>query len=140
MPSPASRSAATRSSLATFARYFVGGLVATAVHIGVLTLLVELADVPPLAATSIGFCLAVVANYCSQYYWAFRARGAHRSLFPRYVAVTVTMLGVNAILFHLLTAELGIQYVVAQLVSTGIVMFCNFTVNKLYTFAGRPVS
>jgi putative flippase GtrA len=118
----------------TFGRYVIGGLAATIAHILVLILLVEQFGVNPSAATSIGFCIAVVINYSFQYYWTFAAKGSHAKIFSRYVIVTFAMLGVNLVLFWVLTHPVRLPYLYAQLVATGVIMFCNFAINKLYTF------
>jgi putative flippase GtrA len=118
----------------TFGRYVIGGLAATIAHILVLMLLVEQFGVNPSVATSIGFCIAVVINYNFQYYWTFAAKGSHAKIFSRYVIVTFAMLGVNLVLFWVLTHPVRLPYLYAQLVATGVIMFCNFAINKLYTF------
>jgi putative flippase GtrA len=119
----------------TFGRYVVGGLAATIAHILVLMLLVERFAVNQSIATSIGFCVAVFVNYNFQYYWTFAAKGPHARIFSRYVAVTFAMLGVNLALFWALTHPFHVPYLYAQLVATGVIMFCNFAINKLYTFS-----
>ncbi len=44
------------------------------------------------------------------------------------------MLGVNTVIFWFLYEKLGVMYLLAQVVATGLVMFMNFTINKNYTF------
>jgi putative flippase GtrA len=120
--------------LVTFGRYLIGGLAATITHIVVLMALVERFSLNPSIATSIGFCLAVVVNYTFQYHWTFSAKGPHSKIFFRYAVVTFAMLGVNLALFWVLTHTFHVPYLYAQLVATGVIMFCNFAINKLYTF------
>lgn len=121
----------------TFWRYVIGGIAATITHILVLTLLVERFGMNPTIATSIGFCIAVIVNYNFQYHWTFGATGSHARIFSRYVVVTFAMLGVNLALFRVLTHPVHLPYLYAQLIATGVIMFCNFALNKLYTFNHR---
>ena len=121
----------------TLARYFVGGAVATIVHIAVLWFLVEMFSVSPSIATSIGFCIAVTVNYSFQYHWTFASVGPHSLIFSRYLVVTFAMLGLNLLIFWALTRLYQTPYIYAQLMATGIVMLCNFAINKHYTFGRR---
>jgi len=73
-------------------------------------------------------------NYNFQYHWTFAATGSHARTFSRYVVVTFAMLGVNLALFWVLTHPIRVPYLYAQMIATGVIMFCNFTINKLYTF------
>jgi putative flippase GtrA len=124
--------------IATFGRYCVGGVAATITHILVLMLLVERLSVNPSVATSIGFCIAVVVNYNFQYHWTFGAMGSHARVFSRYLMITFAMLGLNLVLFWFLTHPIRVPYLYAQMIATGVIMFCNFTINSLYTFNQRP--
>jgi putative flippase GtrA len=117
-----------------FFRYTVSGLMAAIAHFTVLWILVEWFGVYPTYASAIGFCVAMFVNYSLQYYWTFRAKGPHGLLFSRYVIVTLSMLGVNTLIFWTLNEVAGIYYLAAQLVATGGVMILNFTINRHYTF------
>ena len=99
-----------------------------------LLILVEFFHINPSISTSIGFCIAVIVNYNFQYHWTFLSSGLHSQVFPRYVLVTFVMLGVNLIIFFLLTRFGHLPYIYAQLTATALVMVCNFAINRRYTF------
>jgi putative flippase GtrA len=120
---------------AIIGRYFVAGSAAVGVHFLVLILLVELFAADPTLATTCGFAVGLVVNYLLQYHWTFRAEDAHSKRFPRYLAVTLLMMGVNALVFWGLEGPAGIPYLMAQGVATGVVFIFNFVINKHYTFA-----
>lgn len=126
-----------RRLVITLARYFVGGAVATIVHIAVLLFLVEMLGANPSIATSIGFCIAVTVNYSFQYHWTFASVGPHSLIFSRYLVVTFAMLGLNLLIFWTLTKLYQVSYIYAQLMATGTVMLCNFVINKHFTFGRK---
>ena len=118
-----------------FLRYAVSGATAAATHLAVLIGLVELYRVDATLASTIGFCAAIAVNYTLQYYWTFTARTGHRAAFIRYMGVTLGMLIVNSTLFWLLHIAYGLDYRVAQIVATSVVMVANYYINRRYTFA-----
>ncbi|QWF71699.1 GtrA family protein [Methylomonas paludis] len=118
-----------------FIRYVIGGGLATLIHLLVLAFLVEIYRFNPSLATSLGFCIGTVFNYLFQYHLTFRAKGSHAQVFLRYIIVTVLMMGVNAALFWALTQRASMPYIYAQMLATIVIMFCNFAINRLYTFS-----
>ncbi len=118
-----------------FLRYAVSGATAAATHLAVLIGLVELYRVDATLASTIGFCAAIAVNYTLQYYWTFTTRTGHRAAFIRYLGVTLGMLIVNSALFWLLHIAYGLDYRVAQIAATSVVMVANYYINRRYTFA-----
>jgi putative flippase GtrA len=117
-----------------FAKYFVGGCFALAVHLLILATLVELLNANPLVATSIGFIVALCVNYLVQHTWVFGFAGTHKVSFPRYVAITSITFVANIALFRLLSVAFGLWYLAAQTAATGIIFVVNFVINRHYTF------
>jgi putative flippase GtrA len=116
-------------------RYFVVGVVAVALHIAILALLVEAINLNATLATSIGFVVASVFNYSLQYSWTFSATGSHLMRFPRYCFVTSITVLINAGVFWTLNDALGVAYIIAQLVTTGVIFLLNYEANRRFTFA-----
>jgi len=123
--------------VAAFVRYVVAGSLAFATHLAVLEALMRLAGTVPWLATTVGFVLACVVNYSLQHAWVFRSARPHLAAGPRYIAVTLVMLGVNAALFSLLHGRAGLPPALAQALTTGGVFVLNFLCNRRFTFA-RP--
>jgi putative flippase GtrA len=114
-------------------RFVLVGLLAVAVHYAVLICLVEFAELARLPASIAGFCLAIPVNYYGQHRWVFRSAYGHRLALPRYLAVTLAGLAINAAAFSAgLQAEL--PYPLAQAAAILAVTAFNFTANRLYTF------
>ena len=136
----------------TFIRYGNSGGLATAVHFSVLIALLEYQLTTPLHASMIGAGCGFLVNYHIQFHWTFKVNGSHKRYFIRYLLVSATMFGLNAFIFWLVTGpELfallktipypkgipqpeNIRYWYAQVIATGVVFFCNFLVNRFYTF------
>jgi putative flippase GtrA len=124
----------------TFLRYLGSGSTAAAVHFAVLIGLVEALALDPTPASALGFAAATAVNYTLQYYWVFGSGDDHRRTFARYLAVTLSMLALNVVLFRLILTGLGWWYPLVQAVVTGVVMVLNFLLNRHFTFrAAAPL-
>ena len=115
-------------------RYLVAGGTAAVVHLAVLAALVELLSIPASVATAAGFCAGCIVNYTLQYYWTFSSAMPHHVMFARYMFVTLVILAINTILFWLFYSYAGIPYLLAQAISTILVVGLNFQANRRYTF------
>ena len=116
-------------------RYLVSGGTGAFIHFSILTALVALFGVDPVVSTTIGFIIGSMVNYTLQYHWTFSADGPHHVMLTRYAMVTTATMILNGQLFWLLTSKLGMHYLLAQLIVTGIIVVVNFLINKHYTFA-----
>lgn len=115
-------------------RYFISGLIATVVHIAVLTFLVEAVFVLPAVASALGFVIACCVNYILQHYWVFGAEGKHSVFFLRYAVVTAITFMLNIGFFYFLFHVAGFWYPVAQLMAIAMIFIINFLLNRSYTF------
>jgi putative flippase GtrA len=118
----------------TFIRYVCGGGAAALTLLAVLSALVELAGLNETLASAIAFATATIVNYSLQYYWVFGSSEHHGRTFARYIGVTLSMLAVNTLLFWWLVTGLGWWYLLAQVVTLGVVMILNFLLNNFFTF------
>jgi len=123
-----------RATLLQFVLYGLSGSVAAATHLLVLVVLTEL-GAPSTLASALGFLCALPVNYSLQHRVVFNKRSGHILFFTRYVTVTLLTLTLNTCLFWVLTTALGVFYVASQVITLGIIVPLNFTVNRLFTFA-----
>lgn len=114
--------------------YCVGGGLAVVTHYTVLVGLVELAGVRPLYATTIGFLAAVPVNFSFQRTLVFGELDQPRRRFTRYCIVTAVTFLLNGLLFALLSNLLGERYLIAQILTTGIILGVNYQANTSWTF------
>ena len=129
-----------RSSRRVLARQFLifaaVGAVGTGVQYFVLIALVA-AGTNPVAASTVGFLISAVANYLVNYRLTFRSTLPHSSVAPRFAVIAASALLLNALLMWIQIHRFGLQYLVAQVVTTGLVLIWNFIFSRLWTFKPR---
>ena len=110
------------------------GVIATAVHYGILIALVELWDLSPVTGSAIGAFGGAVVSYGLNRSVTFKARGAHAVTASRFFIVAVAALVVNTALMALFVDGVSMPYIPAQIVTTGLLVILTFGANKLWTF------
>jgi len=120
-----------------FLRFTGVGVFGTIAHYLVLVLMVEGLAFTPLAASSVGFTVGALVNYALNYRFTFRSVRRHREALPRFYLVAVAGFVINGLVMLILAERLALQYLLAQLVATGIVLVWGFTANSLWTFGQR---
>ena len=122
------------SLLLQFIKYASAGGVGTLVHYALLFGLVEAAGIGAVAASTGGAVVGALVNYSLNYHYTFGSRRLHRQSLPRYAAVSVAGVALNALVVFVGATALGWHYVVAQIVATGVVLTGAFVVNRAWTF------
>lgn len=117
-----------------FLRFAGVGVFGTIAHYLVLVLLVEGMALTPLLASSIGFTVGALVNYMLNYRFTFRSKRRHREALPRFYLVAVAGFVINGLVMLILAEKLALQYLLAQVLATGIVLIWGFTANSLWTF------
>jgi putative flippase GtrA len=122
---------------AQFRRFLLVGAAATAIQYALLVLLVHLFQVPPVLASGIGFTTSGVYSYLRNRSYTFRSDADHANIAPRFVTVTLLGLGWNLALMQLLSGILHWPYLLAQVLTSGVVLVWNFAGNAWWTFATK---
>lgn len=120
--------------LRQFAGFIGVGVFGLVAHYTVLTALVELGGVEAVAASIVGFVAGGVVNYVLNRKLVFRSERAHSAAGPRFVAVAVSGLAINAVAMAVLVDRLGVYYLVAQVLVTGGLTAWHFLLNRFWTF------
>lgn len=115
-------------------RYGISGSTAAAVHLGVLTVLVEVAGLRPVVASAIGFLCGFVVSYLLQRRWVFATDLTHGFTLPRFVVVIGLGLLINTAVLWLGTEYLEHHYALVQLAAFVVVPLNNYVLNSLWTF------
>ena len=110
------------------------GAVATLLHYATLLMLVELLSLEPVLASTIGFATSAVFNYLGNYHFTFASDRPHAIALMKFVVVASIGLAVNTLGMYLLVDFLALQYLLAQLISTAIVVVWNFYLNRRWTY------
>ncbi|WP_353845668.1 GtrA family protein [Methylobacterium sp.] len=120
-----------------FTAYLGVGLVAMVAHYGTLVALVEVGRLDPVAASVIGYACGGVVSYTLNRRHTFASDRPHAQAVWRFALVAGLGLVLTGLLMALLTRGLGLPYLAAQVLTTGIVLFWNFSANRIWTFAVR---
>jgi putative flippase GtrA len=123
------RIAITRQFL-TFATV---GACNTATHYATLIAGVSL-GLDPVSASALGWTLGAVVSYSLNYRFTFRSDLSHRQTAPRFALVAAIGLLLNTVLMSVQVGPLGLHYLVAQFVTTGTILCCNFVLSRSWAF------
>jgi putative flippase GtrA len=148
-----------RRDVVRFLKFSVVGVVGAVIDFGVLNLLVQLASFPKLLANACSFTVAVISNFIWNRLWVYpeTRRDPLRKQFAQFFVVNVAGLAINTAIFYasdrwflgeagLLAGPVGalartigmahfdLAYNGAKAIATGVVLFWNFFVNRLWTF------
>lgn len=134
----ASTTLSANPMLQQFIRFALVGLGGTAVHYGLLLLLVELASLTALYASMLGALAGAVVNYFLNYRFTFASTAKHRKTMPKFFFLAGLGLSLNALLmWWLLTWPLFSwqwYYLAAQIMVTALILLFNFFANRFWTF------
>jgi putative flippase GtrA len=130
---------ADSATLHRWAQRFVGflgvGAIATALQYLILLLGVEAFGASPVVASAVGFTVSAVANYLLNYRYTFRSERSHGSAALRFAIVATAGLLLTALMMEVLAHRAGLPYLWAQVLTTGVVLACNFVAHALWSFA-----
>lgn len=101
-----------------FIRFSLVGILATLCHMVPLIILVEHYDYQPIAASTIGFVLAVIVSYILNYHYTFMATGNHILFFLKYLIVCIMGLGINTSIIFLTVSILKWWYIAGQIIES----------------------
>jgi putative flippase GtrA len=120
----------------TFTRAQLISLLATAVDFGVTFLLVRLAGAPPVAGGATGTLCGGFTHFMISRSWVFNAQEKNwTGQLNRYVLVWIGNFVLNVAGLWLLTRCMGVNYMVAKIVTATIVaVFYNYTLQKRFVF------
>jgi putative flippase GtrA len=114
--------------------YIGSGFLAVAGHYAVTIAAVEGLAAPPLAASAAGFCVGAVIKYLCNYFLAFRSDARHATALARFAVMLGVMFGLNALCFASLQQGLGLHYLVAQLLTTGLLIPPGYVLSRRWVF------
>ncbi len=131
------READHRKVGATFGRFLVVGGISTSVHYLVLAAVVELLGRSAVFGSGVGFAVGAVVSYLLNRRHTFRSDAPHAQAVFRFVLVLAVGLGLNLLLMQVFTARWGWPYLLAQMLTTGLVLFWHFAGHALWSFTHR---
>ncbi|MFT4100352.1 MAG: GtrA family protein [Burkholderiaceae bacterium] len=120
-----------------FGRFLGVGLAATVLQYAVLIAGVEWGKLQAAYASALGFALGAILNYLLNRRYTFRSKASHASSVARFLIVVALGLAANVLLMTLFNGYFGWNYVLSQVMTTGMVTLWNFVGHSLWTFRGR---
>lgn len=117
-----------------FLRYALAGAAGTAVHYAVLIVLVQLASIGAVAATTAGAVSGALVNYRLNHRFTFESEQPHKHALPRFALVAVLCIAINAAVVAMLLPWVAPYYLLAQVAATGVVLISGYLVNRTWTF------
>jgi|SRR5208283_2884964 len=118
-----------------FIKYAAVGAIGTALDVGSLYVFVDWLHIPVLIAAAFSFILAVINNFVLNKFWTFQNTDRNvRRQFIKFSIVSIIGLALTEICMSIFVYLLGIWYIVAKLITSGIVLTWNFLANKNWTF------
>lgn len=116
-----------------FLRFTGVGAAATLSHYAVLVALVHGLHLAPTLASALGFSVGAVVNYGLNYRFTFASDKRHTEAFTKFLIVALTGLTLNTVIMAI-AIGLGLHYLLAQVLATGLVLVWNFCGHYLWTF------
>jgi len=116
--------------------YLGAGGISTASHYVTTLALVELAQVEPLVASASGFAVGATGKYFLNYFVAFRSVEPHSTAVPRFLGMLAIMFLLNAAFFALFNRWLGLDYKLAQVLTTGALIPPGYLLGRIWVFRG----
>lgn len=117
-----------------FMSFATVGAIATLIHYAVLVFLTELAYAGPVAASAVGFSVSAIFNYLGNYFFTFSSTERHHLAVIKFAVVAISGLALNTFGMYIAVRVVGLYYLLAQVLCTGIVLVWNFTLNRAWTF------
>lgn len=125
--------------LRQFSAFFSVGVIAAVVHYGLLVGLVEGMGYEPVPATLIGYVAGGLVSYGLNERLTYQRRRSHAQAGWRFALVAAIGFGLTYGLMTVFVAFLAMNYVFAQLLTTGIILIWSFFAHKLFSFNDKQL-
>ncbi|HRW61089.1 MAG TPA: GtrA family protein [Defluviicoccus sp.] len=123
--------------VARFLRFTGVGAIATAAHYAVLVTLVQAGAAGAVAASATGCLVGAVVSYVLNYRFTFFSARRHVIAVPIFFLFAGLSLALNTLLMAGLTDGIGLHYLPAQVLVTGVLLVWNFFAHQRWTFRER---
>ena len=118
----------------SFFMYLVSGVASVATHYAFTVFAVEVLGWRALVATSVGFVVGAVTKYFMNYVLAFQSEEPHLSAIPRFAVMLGGLFTANAAIFWALHEHAGLHYMVAQVLTTCLLVPVGYVINRIWVF------
>lgn len=120
-------------------KYSTVGAVGSVAHYALLIALVQGFAANVLLATSVGALAGALVNYFMNYTWTFASAKRHSETMTKFFVIATVGFVLNGLLMMALAGHLHLHYLLAQVLTTGVVLLWGFLANHYWTFSeARP--
>jgi putative flippase GtrA len=126
-----------RPLLIQLATFLGVGFTALFFHFLVLSALVEWEVVGPVSASLVGFVVGSCVTYTLNSRFTFKSTRSHAGAMPRYFAVAGVAFVLNGVLMDVFVHRLGVFYLLAQFLTSALVLCWTFTGYRVWAFAEK---
>ncbi len=117
--------------------FAVVGVAAAIAHYGVLVGLVELAHWSAVPATLAGYVAGGILSYWLNRSHTYESDRPHEEAGWRFAVVAGVGFCLTWVCMHVIHDRFGIHYLLAQILTTGIVLVWSFGAHKMWTFGPK---
>ena len=119
-----------------FLKFGLVGASGLAVDFGLTFLLKERLKLNKYIANSIGFLSAASSNFAINRMWTFASADPHvANQYIKFIGVSLVGLLLSYTILKLIHEQLNWNFYLSKLIAIGFVMFWNFAINLVFTFA-----
>lgn len=114
-------------------KFGIVGVIAAITDVGVLVILKELLHVDVLIASTISFCVSVIANYLLSMAFVFKSKGESKiKEFIIFVFLSIGGLCLNQLILWIGVKFTSVYYLIIKLLAMVIVPVYNFITRKIF--------
>lgn len=118
-------------------RYGLVGAVGTLAQYAILVAAVSTHVATPVAASMAGAVVGAIINYILNAKYTFQHTG-HAQALPKFAIIAIAGALMNGGLMKVMISYIGLNYLVAQVLATLIVLGVTYSANSLWTFRPAP--
>jgi len=117
-------------------RYLIAGFSAAGTNIGLLYIFTDILNIWYLYSSILSFLIAIWVSFFLQKLWTFGDKKVEgvRGQFLKYMAVAIAGILINTLSMLLLVDALHLWYILAQIITGGIIAAINFLMYKFFIF------
>ena len=118
-----------------FLKFGVVGILGMAVDFLITWLCKEKLQFDKYISNSIGFIIAASSNYFFNRVWTFQSTNSQViKEYSSFIVISIVGLGINNLIIYLLHEKMKLNFYIAKIIATGIVVLWNFFANYFFTF------
>ena len=125
-------------NLRQFSSFFGVGVIAALVHYVLLVSLVERYRMQAVRATPVGYVAGGLVSYLLNRRHTYASDRPHREAGWRFAVVAVVGFGLTWVCMTLFVRIMGIPYIPAQVLTTGLGLVWSYLMHKFWTFREKP--